>query len=134
MVFQAYFLLICSTCYLIDPWLKVKKQKHDFQITRAEKACVDNHFRSVALLVIYLYCWRFRTASPLAIEQRKTTPGKEIEELQFKRDSLQVAIERLKTDSSYMAKIAREKYNMGLPDEEIIKIINKDSDALNEKQ
>ncbi len=61
------------------------------------------------------------------------TLEKEIEQLRFQHDSLQIAIVKLKTDSSYMAKVAREKYNMGLPDEEIIKIINKNSKVPNEK-
>lgn len=60
--------------------------------------------------------WRLR--------QTKAELEKEINNLRLQQDSLQTAIERLKADSSYMAKIAREKYNMGLPDEEIIHIIN----------
>ncbi|MCA9732370.1 MAG: septum formation initiator family protein [Deferribacteres bacterium] len=89
----------------------------------------------VLLFLLYIYiAGDFGLLRHWQLSNEKQLLEKEIEELQFKRDSLQVAIERLKTDSSYMAKIAREKYNMGLPDEEIIKIINKDSDALNEKQ
>lgn len=87
----------------------------------------------VFLLYIYL-AGDFGLLRHWQLNKKKETLEKEIQHLQLQRDSLQIAIERLKTDSSYMAKIAREKYNMGQPDEEILKIINNSSEKLNEKQ
>lgn len=43
------------------------------------------------------------------------------------QDSLRVLIERLRSDSSYIGKIAREKYNMGYSDEEILRVIYKET-------
>lgn len=51
---------------------------------------------------------------------------KELATLRREQDSLRVVIRKLKSDSSYIEKVAREKYNMGKPDEEIIRIIKKE--------
>ena len=66
--------------------------------------------------------------------EEKEKLQQEIDTLEAKKERLETEKDKLENDPEYIEKIAREKYNMGLPDEEIIKIINKDSDALNEKQ
>lgn len=58
--------------------------------------------------------------------QKKQQLLREIAQLRAEKDSLTIVIERLRTDSSYIAQIAREKYFLGLPDEEIIRIIRKE--------
>ncbi len=79
----------------------------------------------VILLLAYIYiAGEFGLLQHWRLRQTKISLEKKIVQLRLQQDSLQTAIERLKADSSYMAKIAREKYNMGLPDEEIIRIIN----------
>ena len=40
-------------------------------------------------------------------------------------DSLHSEIERLKSDTSYIVKIARERHGMALPGEKVIKIVDK---------
>lgn len=50
----------------------------------------------------------------------------EIDYLKAEQDSLRLVIKKLKSDSSFMAKVAREKYNMGYSDEEIIRVIRKE--------
>ncbi|KAA3619403.1 MAG: septum formation initiator family protein [Calditrichaeota bacterium] len=80
----------------------------------------------VILLLVYIYvAGDFGLMQHWRLRKTRESLEKEIKQLRIQQDSLQTAIERLKADSSYMAKIAREKYNMGLPDEEIIRVINK---------
>lgn len=59
--------------------------------------------------------------------QKKQILLQEIKSLKTEQDSLRNIIERLKADSSFIGKIAREKYNMGYSDEEIIRVIYKET-------
>jgi len=60
------------------------------------------------------------------LSQKRDHLEKELATLRREQDSLRTVIQKLKTDSSYIEKVAREKYNMGKPDEEIIRIIKKE--------
>lgn len=60
------------------------------------------------------------------LHQRTKQLSLEVERLRAEQDSLRHLIKRLRADSSYIAKVAREKYNMGYPDEEIIRVIHKE--------
>ena len=59
--------------------------------------------------------------------KKKQALAAEIDALRGEQDSLRVLIERLRSDSSYIGKIAREKYNMGYSDEEILRVIYKET-------
>ena len=48
----------------------------------------------------------------------------EIQELNIKKDSLKIIIEKLKKDTLYLEKIAREKLGMAGKDEKIFKFID----------
>ena len=81
---------------------------------------------AVILFLCYIYlAGDFGLLQHWRLREKRDALEQEIVQLRQQQDSLRVTIERLKADSSYIAKIAREKYNMGLPDEEIIRIINK---------
>ncbi|RMD91895.1 MAG: septum formation initiator family protein [Calditrichaeota bacterium] len=81
---------------------------------------------SVIGLLIYLYIGGdYGLYQHWKLKKQKRILLQEFQQLKKEQDSLQVVIQQLKTDSSYMAKIAREKYNMGRPDEEIIRVITK---------
>ena len=57
------------------------------------------------------------------LNNKKHVLVQNIDALQFEQDSLRLMISRLQADSSYMAKIAREKFDMGFPDEEILRVV-----------
>ncbi len=59
-------------------------------------------------------------------EQKKEQLSQELIQLRQEQDSLRVLIKRLESDSSFIAKTAREKYNMGRSDEEIIRVIHEE--------
>ena len=59
------------------------------------------------------------------LHQQRSALERELEALQLEQDRLRVVLRKLETDSSFMAKIAREKFNMGLTDEEILRVIQK---------
>ena len=99
-----------------------KKKKNAFIPNRRHAWII---LSGVILLLAYVYiAGEFGLLQHWRLRQSKAKLEREIEQLRIQQDSLQTAIQRLKSDSSYMAKIAREKYNMGLPDEGIIRIIN----------
>ncbi len=78
------------------------------------------------VLLLYLYIGgKYGLYRHWQLKQKRQALMEEIHVLKQERDSLRIVIQRLKTDSSYIAKVAREKYNMGKPDEEIIRIITK---------
>ena len=58
--------------------------------------------------------------------KKKQSYINKITSLKARQDSLRTVIERLKSDSSFIGKTAREKYNMGYSDEEIIRVIYKE--------
>lgn len=59
--------------------------------------------------------------------RKKQQLMQEITRLKSEQDSLRTLVEKLKADSSFIGKIAREKYNMGYSDEEIIRVIYKET-------
>ncbi|MFQ5630915.1 MAG: septum formation initiator family protein [bacterium] len=59
--------------------------------------------------------------------KKKQAVVETLESLKMEQDSLRIMIERLRADSSFIGKIAREKYNMGYSDEEIIRVIYKET-------
>ncbi len=75
---------------------------------------------SVMLYVAYSYfggsygliqLWR--------LKQRQVSLDREVMRLQVQQDSLRREIQLLQTDTTYIEKLARERYQMGKPGEEI---------------
>ncbi len=81
---------------------------------------------SIIGLLLYLYVGgEYGLYQHWKLSKQKERLLQELNALKLEQDSLYLEIERLKYDSTYIAKIAREKYNMGYPDEEVIRIIKK---------
>jgi cell division protein FtsB len=57
------------------------------------------------------------------LQQRQVALDREVMRLQVQQDSLRREIHLLQTDSTYIEKIARERYQMGKPGEKIYKIV-----------
>ena len=57
------------------------------------------------------------------LHSMETVRAKEVAEAQAKIDSLKAEIERLKNDTAYIEKIAREKLGMAKKDEVIFKFV-----------
>ncbi len=77
-------------------------------------------------LLLYLYIGgEYGLYHHWQLKKEREKLRRELEIQKHVSDSLRTVIHWLKYDSTYMAKVAREKYNMGKPDEEIIRIVNK---------
>jgi cell division protein FtsB len=57
------------------------------------------------------------------LQQRQAALDREVMRLQVQQDSLRREIHLLQTDSTYIEKVARERYKMGKPGEKIYKIV-----------
>lgn len=59
------------------------------------------------------------------LQHRQAALAQEISQLQQQQDSLRQEIKLLKTDSSHIEKVARERYHLGKPGEKIYTIVKK---------
>ncbi len=83
-------------------------------------------FSGIILFLLYLYIGGdYGLYRHWQLKQKRQVLYKELQLAKQEKDSLTVVIQKLKTDSAYIIKIAREKYNMGKPNEEIIHIVTK---------
>ncbi len=57
------------------------------------------------------------------LQQRQAALDREVMRLQVQQDSLRREIQLLQTDTTYIEKVARERYNMGKPGEKIYTIV-----------
>jgi len=57
------------------------------------------------------------------LQQREATLNREVMRLQVQQDSLRREIQLLQSDTTYIEKIARERYKLGRPGEKIYKIV-----------
>jgi cell division protein FtsB len=57
------------------------------------------------------------------LQQREVALNREVMRLQVQQDSLRREIELLHNDTTYIEKIARERYKLGKPGEKIYKIV-----------
>ena len=57
------------------------------------------------------------------LQQRQTALTHEVMRLQVQQDSLYREIQLLQTDTTYIEKLARERYKMGKPGEKIYTIV-----------
>lgn len=57
------------------------------------------------------------------LKQREVALNREVMRLQVQQDSLRREIQFLQTDTTYIEKIARERYKLGKPGEKIYKIV-----------
>jgi cell division protein FtsB len=62
----------------------------------------------------------------LRLKQRQETLNREIVRLQQQQDSLRQEIQLLQNDTTYIEKVARERYRMGKPGEKIYIIVKKE--------
>jgi len=80
------------------------------------------------LVLAYLYVGGdYGLLAHYRISQKKEAIISRLDALKAEQDSLRTVLVRAKSDSAFMAKIAREKFNMGLPDEEIIRVVYKEN-------
>lgn len=57
------------------------------------------------------------------LKQREVALNREVMRLQVQQDSLRREIQLLQSDTTYIEKIARERYKLGKPGEKIYKIV-----------
>ncbi|MDZ7292762.1 MAG: septum formation initiator family protein [candidate division KSB1 bacterium] len=57
------------------------------------------------------------------LKQRQVVLNREVMQLQVQQDSLRREIQLLQNDSTYIEKVARERYKMGKPGEKIYTIV-----------
>jgi len=57
------------------------------------------------------------------LQQRQAALNREVMRLQVQQDSLRREIQLLQTDTTYIEKLARERYKMGKPGEKIYTIV-----------
>jgi cell division protein FtsB len=60
------------------------------------------------------------------LQQRQVALDREVMRLQVQQDSLRREIQLLQTDTTYIEKLARERYKMGKPGEKVYTIVKQE--------
>ena len=82
---------------------------------------------SVLLYIAYSYFGgSYGLIQLLRLQQRQAALDREVMRLQVQQDSLRREILLLQTDTTYIEKVARERYKMGKPGEKVYTIVKQE--------
>ena len=114
-----------------NPPTRLNPLQHKWSYSQQRRASQQRMWRGVAWLacavLLYIAYSYLGGSSGLIqygrLQLRRIKLEKEISQLQARQDSLKQAIFRLQNDTTYIEKVARERYYMGRPGETIYTVL-----------